>query len=553
MTFDWRPHEPEPARARQYVHDGFWDDFALGQVLAEGLHDAAGAAFVVRSDRRPYQGTLGDVDALARRVARGLAARGIRAGDAVAFQLPNWVEAAATFYAVAYLGAVVVPIVHFYGTKEVGYILRRTRVKALVTADRFGAQDFLVNLAALRAEGLPDLEWCAVVSDDGATTGVPGDCTFTDLVAADSIDGPITVDPSAPALIAYTSGTTADPKGVVHVHRTINAEIRQLGAVQDPPAWAPVDVPDQITGAPVGHGIGMLAALLIPVWRRRPINLIDVWDPGRVLAAMRAEHLGAGQGSTVFLTSLLDHPDFDPAVHVALMPQIGLGGSAVPLAVCERALALGIQTMRSFGCTEHPSITGSTWSDPWEQRSGTDGRALPGVEMRMVDEDGHDVPVGEPGEIWSRGPDCCFGYTDPVVTAASFEGSWYCTGDIGVLDERGCLRITDRKKDIIIRGGENISAAEVEELMMRLPGVAEVAVVAAPDARLGEHAAAFVRMQPGGGGAPALDAVRAHLEQSGLARPKWPEEVHDIDVFPRTPSGKVQKFALRARLRGEAR
>ncbi len=555
MTFDWQPHEPDATRAQRYVHDGFWDDESLGEILAAGMHDAPHAAFVVRSDRRPFRGTLADVDDLARRVASGLAARGIGEGDAVAFQLPNWVEAAATFYAVAYLGAIVVPIVHFYGTKEVGYILRRTRVKALVTADRFGAQDFLANLAALRAEGLPDLEWCAVVDGAGghssAGAAVAGDVAFAELAAHDRIDGPVAVDPSAPALIAYTSGTTADPKGVVHVHRTINAEIRQLGAMQDPSDPARVVVPDQINGAPVGHGIGMLGALLIPVWRRRPIHLIDVWDPGRVLAAMRDEGLSGGQGSTVFLTSLLDHPDFDPVVHVPLMPQIGLGGSAVPLAVCERARELGIQTMRSFGCTEHPSITGSTWSDPWRQRAGTDGRALPGVELRLVDDAGHDVAGGQPGEIWSRGPDCCFGYTDPAVTAASFEGEWYCTGDIGVLDERGCLRITDRKKDIIIRGGENISAAEVEELMMRLPRVAEVAVVAAPDARLGEHAAAFVRMQNAGDTAPALAELRAHLDQAGLARQKWPEEIHAVDVFPRTPSGKVQKFALRARLRGE--
>jgi acyl-CoA synthetase (AMP-forming)/AMP-acid ligase II len=570
VAFDWQPHEPEAARAQRYVRDGFWNDESLGAILAGGLHDAADAPFVVCSDRKPFRGTLADVDHLARRVASGLAARGIGAGDAVAFQLPNWVEAAATFYAVAYLGAVVVPIVHFYGTKEVGYILRRTRVKALVTADRFGAQDFLANLAALRADGLPDLEWCAVVGDDAApapTTGVAGDITFAELAAHEPIAAPIAVDPSAPALIAYTSGTTADPKGVVHVHRTINAEIRQLGAMQDPsafgaaapaPALSPPDpstinAPDQVTGAPVGHGIGMLAALLIPVWRRRSIHLIDVWDPSRVLALMRDEGLGAGQGSTVFLTSLLDHPDFDPAVHVPLMPQIGLGGSAVPLAVCERARALGIETARSFGCTEHPSITGSGWADPWEQRSGTDGRALPGVELRIVDDDGRDLAVGTAGEIWSRGPDCCFGYTDPAVTAASFVGEWYCTGDVGILDELDRLRITDRKKDIIIRGGENISAAEVEELLIRLPGVAEVAVVAAPDARLGEHAAAFVRMQPGReGDAPALGDVRAHLEQSGLARQKWPEEVLVAEVFPRTPSGKVQKFALREQLRRAA-
>src|SRR4051812_31789187 len=157
------------------------------------MRDAPHNMFVVRSERKPFRGTIGDVEEMARRVAAGLAARGIEAGDAVAFQLPNWVEAAVTFYAVAYLGAVVVPIVHFYGTKEVGYILRRTRVKALITGDHFGSQDFLANLSALRAEGLPDLEWCAVVADVGATpsTGVPGDYSFAELLTHDPIDGPV--------------------------------------------------------------------------------------------------------------------------------------------------------------------------------------------------------------------------------------------------------------------------------------------------------------------------------------------------------------------------
>jgi acyl-CoA synthetase (AMP-forming)/AMP-acid ligase II len=306
-----------------------------------------------------------------------------------------------------------------------------------------------------------------------------------------------------------------------------------------------------LVGAPVGHGIGMLAALLVPVWRHRGIHLVDVWDPGRVLATMLAEGLSAGQGATFFLTSLLDHPDFDPALHAKLMPFIGLGGSSVPAAVTERARGLGIECTRSFGATEHPSITGSRPSDSWEQRCLTDGVALPGVELRLVDDVGNDVARGEPGEIWSRGPDCFWGYTDPARTAEAFStDGWYATGDIGVLDSAGCLSITDRKKDIIIRGGENVSALEVEELLLRLPGVAEVAVVAAPDARLGEHACAFVRTLPGSA-APSLDAVRAHLEQAGLARQKWPEELRAATEFPRTASGKIQKFVLRRQLRDE--
>jgi acyl-CoA synthetase len=158
------------------------------------------------------------------------------------------------------------------------------------------------------------------------------------------------------------------------------------------------------------------------------------------------------------------------------------------------------------------------------------------------------VPQGQPGEILSRGPDCFAGYTDPELTARAFEGGWYRSEDIGVLDGDGYLTITDRKKDIIIRGGENISALEVEQLLARMPGVAEVAVVAAPDARLGEHACAFFRMLDGSS-EPTLEEVRAALGTAGLARQKWPEELHALTEFPRTPSGKVQKYVLRQQLR----
>jgi acyl-CoA synthetase (AMP-forming)/AMP-acid ligase II len=541
VAFSWDPVPPEASRAAGYVRAGWWNDESLGELLGAGLNDAAAQPFTVRSDRRPFRGTLADVDAMARRIAGGLRARGIGAGSIVAFQLPNWVEAAATFYATCYLGATVVPVVHFYGTKELGYILRRTGVQGLVTTDAFGAQHFLDNLATLRAEpgGLPALEWVAVV----------GERSFDELLDAPPVDGPVPTDPAAPALIAYTSGTTSDPKGVVHAHRTIGAEIRQLGEIQSTaaePGAAPA--PDMLTGAPVGHGIGMLAALLLPVWRRRAIHLIDVWDPARVLAAMRDDGLSAGQGATVFLTSLLDHPDFDLAVHGPLMATIGLGGAAVPVAVCERARSLGIECSRSYGCTEHPSMTGSQFDDPWQQRCTTDGKPLPGVEMRLVDASGHDAGTGEPGEIWSRGPDCFWGYTDPARTAEAFVDGWYRTGDVGVLDAHGRLTITDRLKDIIIRGGENVSAQEVEELLMRMRGVAECAVVAAPDERLGEHAAAFLRMQTGTS-LPSIDAMRAHLSAAGLAKQKWPEELHAAADFPRTASGKIQKFVLRQRLR----
>ncbi len=539
VDLELRPDDAE--RAKQYCADGSWTDETLGSILARGFAEAPGLEVKLRSEVHPWEGTFADASSLARRVAGGLRAAGVRPGDPVAFQVPNWIEAAATFWAVAFLGAVPVPIVHFYGQKEVGFILQQSGAHWFITADRFGHLDYLSNLEALRPD-LPALEAVFVVGDQVPT----GARSFDTLATADPIDGPVPADPSAPALIAYTSGTTSDPKGVVHSHRTIGFEIRQLSDL-----GATFSTRPMLVGAPVGHGIGLLAALLIPVYRREPIHLIDVWDPKRVLAAMLEDDLSSGSGATYFLISLLDHPDFTDE-HAAKMTRIGLGGSPVPLQVCERAESLGISTVRSFGSTEHPSISGSRHTDPRDKRVSTDGRAMLGVELELRDPDGNRLGPGEPGEIWSKGPDCFVGYTDPIATKAAIDSNgWFDTGDIGVLDEAGYLSIVDRKKDIIIRGGENVSALEVEELILRMSGVAECAVVAAPDPRLGEHGAAFLRMQPDAGADAglSLDMIRTHLEASGLAKQKWPEDVHFVDDFPRTPSGKVQKFVLREKLR----
>jgi acyl-CoA synthetase (AMP-forming)/AMP-acid ligase II len=513
---DWGVR-PVPAELAQgYRDEGWWTDDTVGRVLADGLAAAPGQRIRLFSDQRPYDGTFADGLALARRVAGALAARGVRPGDPVAFHLPNCIEAAATFWGAAMAGAVVVPIVHFYREKEVGYILRQSEAGVLVTNDP-GVLDGL---------DLPALEHVLVVGS-----------SFGDAVdAAQPFGEPAACDPASPALIAYTSGTTADPKGVVHSHRSLGAEIRQLGATQ------PDHGLSMLMGAPIGHAIGMLGGLLMPVWRGEPISLIDGWNPGTVLALMLEHGLTAGSGSTYFLTSLLEHPDFTEE-HIQLMPAIGLGGSAIPAAVGERAAALGIEIVRAYGSTEHPSTTSARHSEPRDKRIHTDGHPLPGVELRLDE---------ETGEIWSRGPDLFSGYTVAELTAEATDADgWYRTGDIGVLDDDGWLTITDRAKDVIIRGGENVSPAEVEDLLLRLDGVAEVAVVAAPDERLGEHGCAFIRPMPGTA-APTLDVVRDHLQAAGLARQKWPEEVRTVEGdFPRTPSGKVQKFALRDQLRSE--
>jgi acyl-CoA synthetase len=535
------PRRALPAElAERYRAEGWWTDESLGDMVAKGLSTLADVDFQVHSKVRPWAGTFADVDRAARSLATSLQARGVGAGDVVVFQLPNWVEAGIAFWAAAYLGAVVVPVVHFYGAKEVGYILGATQPAAVVTADRFGRSDFLATYQELLAQHPVPL-W--LVAGDTPAGQLPAGATpFADLLDADPVAGPQPVDPDAPTIVAFTSGTTRDPKGVIHSHRTIACETRQLDAM------FPVGGPPGITGSPVGHFIGMVNAFLVPLLRSRPVHLLDVWDPGEVLRLMLAHGLGMSGGATYFLTSLLDHPDFTEE-HLKLMPFAGLGGSPVPVAVTERAARLGITAYRSYGSTEHPSITRSMLDAPEDKRHRTDGRPIEGVEMWLDAGDGTPAPAGTPGEIVSRGPDLCVGYTDPELTARAFDAEgWYRTGDVGVVDDDGYLTITDRVSDVIIRGGENISAQEVEELLMGLDAVAEVAVVATPDERLGERAAAVLRLCEGQP-APTLDDVRAHLQAAGLARQKWPESLHPVAELPRTPSGKIQKFRLRQQLR----
>ena len=517
----------------RYRAEGWWDDAPLGSMVVDGLERMSAVSFDVHSRVRPWSGTFGELARAARALAGALRARGVGPGDVVVFQLPNWVEAGITFWAAAYLGAVVVPIVHFYGPKEVGYILRTIRPDVLVTADRFGQTDHLSSFEALLAEQ-PVPTWLVV--GDTPANGLPeAAIAFGSMLDGSPLAGAMPIEPDEAAVIGFTSGTTQDPKGVIHSHRTIAFETRQLDLL------FPKGGPPQITGAPVGHFIGMLNAFLVPMLRNRPVNLIDVWDPGEVLRLMDEHGLGVTGGATYFMTSLLDHPDFRPE-HLEMMPFAGLGGSPVPVAVMERLTALGIDAFRSYGSTEHPSITGCFLTDPQGKRLTTDGRPLPGVEVRL----------DEQGQILSRGPDCFVGYTDPDLTATVFDDDgWYHTGDIGVIDDEGYLTITDRISDVIIRGGENISAQEVEELLMGLDGIAEVCVVGAPDARLGERPAAVVRLRDGSD-SPTLRTVREHLAAVGLAKQKWPESIHVVDEFPRTPSGKVQKFRLRQQLRDGA-
>lgn len=517
-----------------------WDESTIGPMFDKRLRESVKQTFVVSSNQRPYEGTVGDLTAVARRLASGLLASGIKPGDVVAYQFPNWTESAVCLWALALMGAVIVPIVHIYGPKETGFILSNTGARALISADQFGHRDYLDAIPQF-LEDTPSLEVAIVVGDRQPS----GTTRMADFLAGapGSLETPVDVDPGSPAVIGFTSGTTADPKGVIQTHRTFLAELRHTIRFDPGPGARP-----NLVASPVSHVTGMIG-LVRPIMQSRPVYLMDRWDPRRALELMRSRAITAGGGAAVFLTSLLDCAEFTSG-DVAYMEHVALGGSPVPAALAERADALGINIIRAYGSTEHPSTTAGSFGDDRDVRLYTDGTPLPSVQIRIVDENERELAPGQPGEIQSKGPDLFSGYTDPALNETAVGGDgWYSTGDIGIVDGHGCLTITDRKKDIIIRGGENISAAEVEDILIRVPGVAEVAVVAAPDPRYGEHGCAFLRTS--GTAVPTLADLRRYLDEAGLARQKWPEEVRQVEGFDRTPSGKVKKYVLREMLKRE--
>lgn len=542
-----RPARQVPAALRErYLAEGWWSDETLGALVDRCLCAAPDAGVHIWSESRPWHGTYAEIRTDALRLVTVLAESGLEPGDAVAFQLPNWREAVVAFYGLAMGGYVLVPIVHIYGHKEVRFILGQSRARAYISADRYGHVDYLDIVDGAAPDELADLELHLVV---GSAEGPPHSQVRRvpwDVVHAAAPAAAIgAADCDDVCVLAYTSGTTSDPKGVMHSHRTLVAELLHMRG------WITPGSPN-LMGSPVTHATGMLGAVLAPMDIGEDIHLIDRWDPSRVLQIMLDADVGAGTGASVFLASLLDHPAFSPE-HARRMRRVGLGGAPVPIALAERAASHGISIVRAYGSTEHPSVTGCSFDDPADKRHATDGAPMTGVEIRLLGDDGGPAASGEAGEIWSRGPDLCVGYADPALTGEMFDGDgWYRSGDMGVLDAAGFLTITDRVKDVIIRGGENISAAEIEESIGMLPQVAEVAVVAVPDERLGEHACAVVRLVPGVESVDLSD-ITAELERIGLARQKWPEELRTVEDFPRTASGKVRKVDLRRQLRAGGR
>jgi cyclohexanecarboxylate-CoA ligase len=300
--------------------------------------------------------------------------------------------------------------------------------------------------------------------------------------------------------------------------------------------------------SPLTHVSGLNHAVLVPAVHGTCAVLQERWEPGAALATIARERVTYMVGAPTFLRDLAHHPDLTPAA-VASFRLFSCGGAGVdPTLVRDAAARLGCVAKRVYGSTELPTVTTTTADDPPERRADSDGRAIGAAEVRVVDEADRPLPAGVEGEIQARGPELFVGYHPAEANAEAFtHDGWFRTGDLGTLDAAGYLRITGRRKDIIIRKGENISAREVEDAIASHPAVAEVAVIGLPDAAAGEIACAVIRLRPAAE-SPSLAALAAHLRAQGLSTRKLPERLEVVADFPRAPSGKIVKRTLRERL-----
>jgi acyl-CoA synthetase (AMP-forming)/AMP-acid ligase II len=483
-----------------------------------------------------FRQTLEEAEAL----AGSLWSLGLRPGDVISFQLPNWIEAAIINLTAALLGLISNPIVPIYRETETTAIIRDCGAKALFVPDVLRRFDHLAMAERIRANA-PSLQHVVVVKPS-AQPG-PRVLKYNSLVSeAEGATPWPAVAPDAVKFVLYTSGTTGVAKGVLHTHETIG---RALHGCMEFWGIAPTD--SILMPSPVTHVTGYLWGLESPFFWGCPILLMERWNADEAVAKIDESAVAMTVSATTFLQELLDSAE-RAGSHLPSLKVFACGGASVPPSLIRRAnswFARG-RAFRVYGATEVPMI-GRGWTDPANAApaADTDGKIVD-FEVRFVDQEGRVVAEGQEGEIVARGPAQCVGYVDKQATAAAFDSEgFFRTGDLGYRTAEGAVVITGRKKDLIIRGGENISAKEIEDILINHPSIREVSIVAMPHVRLGEAVCAYVI--PAAGALTLADIV-AYLEGAGIARQKFPERLELVSELPRTAAGKVKKDILRTRI-----
>jgi cyclohexanecarboxylate-CoA ligase len=530
----------------KYTKAGYWTNKTLGEYLDEAVMKCPDREAAVDRDRRVNYRQLGK---MVERMALGLLELGLKTGDVISFQLPNWLETIVIHHAVSKIGAITNPILPIYRTAEVKYILEHTASRLLIIPHRFRKRDYVTMVEGIRT-GLPHLKDVLVIDGNGLPQGMSSFETFMGTPWEDRRNpkslSEIKPDPNNVMLIMFTSGTEAEPKGVLHTYNTLNRECRS--AID---AWQLGEEDVFFMPGPVTHIGGLLYGLELPQILGAKVVFMDEWNPDIAVKVMDTEGCTWTGGATPFLMGILRSPSLSEH-SISSLRVFGCGGAGVPPSLIRDFASRfpGCRTGRGYGSTEYPTVSINYFDSPLDKAAETDGLPAEGTEVKIVDEDNREVPTGGTGEIVVRGPECFVGYLNSALNKKYFdEDGWFHTGDLGRVDEEGYVEVTGRKKDIIIRGGENISAKELEDVLFTHPNINEVAVVGMPDPVMQERACAYVVPKPGE--SIGFEEMISFLERKKMAKQKYPERLELVNAFPTTSSGKVQKFILRQDIRGK--
>jgi acyl-CoA synthetase (AMP-forming)/AMP-acid ligase II len=528
---------PAPHQA-EFAARGDW----AGKTLAGFAHelvmsDPDFVQFIAGEQLVTRQMLWNDAEAL----SAGLRDLGLVAGDVVSFQTPNWIEAAVINLAASLSGFIINPIVPIYRDVEVRMMLADCRSKAFIVASSFRNYDYAAMAARLKPD-LPDLAHIILVRSEGALT-------YEGLIEAGRGRAflPPNVDATAAKMLLYTSGTTGRPKGVLHNHNSLTRILQHSARHWGLSAGDAVIMP-----SPVTHVSGYANGLEMPFLIGTRTVLMEAWNADVALALIDQHNAVGTVAATPFLTELAAAAT-EAGKRLPSLRFFACGGAAVPPDIIPAAnLAFeNCRAFRVFGSSEVPLVTfGYPDQEDAHLAATTDG-AIIDYLVRIVDDEERDVPAGQEGEILARGPAMFMGYADEQQTrdAISADG-YFRTGDIGCVTPEGALLITGRKKDLIIRGGENISAKEIEDVLHCHRAVREAAVVAMPHDRLGEGVCAYIILNGDADAAALAAPLAAHVKVSGLAKQKIPERFEFVADFPRTASGKIRKDVLRAEVKG---
>ncbi|EGI4291876.1 medium-chain fatty-acid--CoA ligase [Escherichia coli] len=522
-------------RRAAYRQQGLWGDASLADYWQQTARAMPDKIAVVDNHGASY--TYSALDHAASCLANWMLAKGIESGDRIAFQLPGWCEFTVIYLACLKIGAVSVPLLPSWREAELVWVLNKCQAKMFFAPTLF-KQTRPVDLILPLQNQLPQLQQIVGVDKLAPATS---SLSLSQIIADNTpLTTAITTHGDELAAVLFTSGTEGLPKGVMLTHNNILASERAYCARLNL-TWQDVFM----MPAPLGHATGFLHGVTAPFLIGARSVLLDIFTPDACLALLEQQRCTCMLGATPFVYDLLNLLEKQPADLSALRFFL-CGGTTIPKKVARECQQRGIKLLSVYGSTESSPHAVVNLDDPLSRFMHTDGYAAAGVEIKVVDDARKTLPPGCEGEEASRGPNVFMGYFDePELTARALdEEGWYYSGDLCRMDEAGYINITGRKKDIIVRGGENISSREVEDILLQHPKIHDACVVAMPDERLGERSCAYVVMK-----APhhslSLEEVVAFFSRKRVAKYKYPEHIVVIEKLPRTASGKIQKFLLR--------